>query len=239
MAANGVSATLVTLPTLHSSCSSWTNGYPLAQTAPPPAIGFIWAPSYPSSFDTLTFNPTRSYDPAGIGIQTWSWSLGDGTISTDAFSQHRYANDGDYSVTLTGTTYDGRINSDTELVHVQTHDVSIQWMSTTSKGRVGRTAPVQVGIGNRRYSETVRVDFFKNTPGGGFQLIGTVTNGVPVTNNNKKSVTFSVDYTFTNDDLAVGKVTFQAVATILGDHPDIDAFPSDNTKTSTPTVVTS
>jgi PKD repeat protein len=206
------------------------------QLAPPPAVGFIWGPSYPSSFDTLTFNPSESYDPAGIGIQTWSWALGDGTTSTEAYPQHKYAKDGDYSVTLTGTTSDGRTSSDTQVVQVQTHDVSIQSMTTPSKGRVGRTAQVEVGIGNRRYPESVRVDFFKSTPGG-FEQIGSVTEDVQVMKHNKKTVAFSVDYTFTSDDLAVGKVSFQAVATILGDRPAIDAFPSDNTQTSTPTIV--
>jgi hypothetical protein len=78
-----------------------------------------------------------------------------------------------------------------------------------------------------------------STPGGGFQLIGTVTKDVAVMNNNQKTVAFSVNYTFTNDDLAIGKVRFQAVASIQGDHPNMDAFPSDNTKSSTPMTVTS
>jgi PKD repeat protein len=202
---------------------------------PPPVVGFIWDPSYPSTFDTLTFT-TQGWDPGGIGVESWAWDFGDGMTSTATNPQHRFARDGSYSVTLTGTTYDGRTNSDTEVVQVETHDVTIKWFSTTSRGRVGRTAPIQVGIGNTRYAETVQVDFYKGTPGG-FQLIGTVTKAVPVMKSMKTTM-FSLDYTFTNDDLAVGKVTFQAVATIQGNRPAIDAFPSDNTVTSSPTLVT-
>ncbi len=42
-------------------------------------------------------------------------------------------------------------------------------------------------------------------------FLGSVTKPVPVTNANK-AVMFSYDYAFTSDDLAVGKVSFQTVA---------------------------
>ncbi len=53
--------------------------------------------------------------------------------------------------------------------------------------------------------------------------------------NAKKTVAFAYDYAFTNDDLAVGKVSFQAVATIEGAR---DAFGGDNTVTTAVTSVT-
>ena len=53
--------------------------------------------------------------------------------------------------------------------------------------------------------------------------------------NAKKTVMFSYDYAFTNDDLAVGKVSFQAVATIEGAR---DAYGADNTATTSPASVT-
>jgi hypothetical protein len=60
---------------------------------------------------------------------------------------------------------------------------------------------------------------------------------VPVTNNKNKTTMFALNYTFTDEDLAVGKVSFQAVATIQGNRPGIDAFPDDNTATTPPTFV--
>jgi hypothetical protein len=197
-------------------------------------VGFIWSPSYPSSYDTLTFLNT-SFDPGGIGLASWTWNFGDGTTSAEPTPQHRFPKDGEYNVTITGTTYDGRSNSSTQIVRIETHDVSIAWMSVTGRGRVGRASPIQVGITNTRYPETVQLDFYKSVPGG-YQLIGSSTGTVPVMKK-PKSTLFSLDYTFTSDDLAVGKVTFQVVVTILGQRPAIDAFPADNTATSPATVV--
>jgi hypothetical protein len=51
----------------------------------------------------------------------------------------------------------------------------------------------------------------------------------------KKAIQFSFNYTFTNDDLAAGKISFMAVATIQGTR---DAVSGDNEATSTPTIVT-
>ena len=90
-----------------------------------------------------------------------------------------------------------------------------------------------MGVGNTRYAETVRVDFYKLTPGGAV-FLGSVTKPVPVMSA-RRTVAFGYDYAFTNDDLAVGKVSFQAVATIEGAR---DAFGGDNTVTTSPNSVT-
>ena len=50
-----------------------------------------------------------------------------------------------------------------------------------------------------------------------------------------KATIFSVDYTFTSSDLVVGKVNFQAVASIRG---ATDAYPGDNSATTGSTTVT-
>src|SRR5947208_256037 len=64
-------------------------------------------------------------------------------------------------------------------------------------------------------------------------LVGSYQQSVPVYSANR-TTTFSFSYTFTNDDAAVGKVTFQAVATIMGAR---DALPADNTAMASPTKV--
>jgi len=135
------------------------------------------------------------------------------------------------------STPNGRSGSSSQVLRIETHDVAMRWISITSKARLGRAAPIRVGINNMQCPESVQVDFYKSTPDG-FQWIGTLTNTVPVTNNKNKTTMFSLNYTFTTDDLAVGKLNFQAVATIQGDRPDIDAFPSDNSLISSPTTVT-
>jgi PKD repeat protein len=200
--------------------------------SPSPVASFYTYPSNPSTSDRVSFID-QSYDPAGAGISVEDWNFGDGTTTTEFSPLHRYTSDGDYTVSLLVTTPDGRTASTSQTVSVQTHDVSIMWMSTPSKGKVGKAAPIEVGIGNTHYPETVWVDFYRSTPTG-FQWIGTVTKSVPAMKAQKTGM-FSWDYTFTTDDLAVGKVNFEAIANIQGTG---DAYWSDNTAISLATQVT-
>jgi hypothetical protein len=50
-----------------------------------------------------------------------------------------------------------------------------------------------------------------------------------------RTTAYTFNYTFTNADAAVGKVTFKAVATIVDAR---DAQPADNTAIAVPTTVT-
>jgi hypothetical protein len=65
---------------------------------------------------------------------------------------------------------------------------------------------------------------------GGFQLVGTLTQLVPVMKGGKL-VPVTMSYTFSSDDAAVGKVTFQITAQIISGR---DAIPADNTAISSP-----
>jgi hypothetical protein len=69
--------------------------------------------------------------------------------------------------------------------------------------------------------------------GGGWQQVGVLTQYVPVRGTNR-TTNFSFDYTFAPEDATLGKVSFQAVASIQGAR---DAFPTDNTFVSLPTKV--
>jgi hypothetical protein len=69
------------------------------------------------------------------------------------------------------------------------------------------------------------VQFLKNNNQGGFDVVGTLTQSVPV-KTGKATTPFAFSYTFTSSDATAGKVTFEAIATIQGNR---DAFPSDNT----------
>jgi N-acetylneuraminic acid mutarotase len=212
-----------------SSAEIFTPG---AQPGPPQAA-FWFSPGDPSVFDTVQFYDQSSDPDLGMSIVSWSWKFGDGTTSSDTSPSHRYAQDGSYNVTLTVTTSDGRSGSTSQTVEVRTHDVSILWASVTSKGRVGRTSPLQVGIGNVRYPEMVQVDFYKSVPNGS-EYLGSITKSVPVMSK-KQTTLFSLNYTFTDADRAAGKVNFQMVATIQGAR---EAFTGDNTVVTRPTVVT-
>jgi hypothetical protein len=209
-------------------------GQPIVKTmlevTPPPAVGFTWSPGDPSIFDTVAFT-NASWDPGGQDM-SWSWNFGDGKTTLNRDPTHRFATDGDHQVTLTATAADGRTSSTTNAVHIETHDVGVLAFATPDKGRTGRASTIEVDVGNTRYPETVQVDLYKSAPNG-FQQVGTLTNAVKVMGK-KKSVPFTFSYVFTNDDLAMGKVTFQATATIQGNR---DALPSDNTAISLPTRV--
>jgi PKD repeat protein len=198
---------------------------------PPPTAQFGFFPSDPSIFDSVQFDDFSS-DPGGLGIQSEVWSFGDGTTATGCCPTHRFAVDADYTVKLTVTTPDGRSSSTSQVVHVKTHDVAITKLVVPQAAHPGQTRSLVAGISDLRYPETVQVQLFKSVPGG-FQQVGTLTQSVPVLSGNR-TTPFSFNYTFTSDDEVAGKVTFEAVATIIGAR---DAQPADNTVVALPTVV--
>jgi hypothetical protein len=199
---------------------------------PPPDVNFGVSIYDPSIFDPVTFFSFVG-DPVGIGVDRYDWSFGDGSTSTEPNPSHRYTRDGSYEVTLTGTTIDGRSASRTYPLEVRTHDISILWFTTPGKARVGRTYTIMVGVGNTRYAEPdVQVVLSKSTPSG-FQQIGASSKPVPRMAP-KKTTVYSFTYTFTEDDLVAGKVTFQA-QTFMAFR---DALQGDNVATSGATQVT-
>jgi len=64
--------------------------------------------------------------------------------------------------------------------------------------------------------------------------VGTLTQVVPVRQSNK-TIPVTLSYTFSPDDAAAGKVSFQVTVDLFG---ATDALPADNTAISTPTRVT-
>jgi PKD repeat protein len=208
-------------------CCDPTMDFSLTLAAPPFAQ-FSASPFDPSVFESVSFFD-QSFDPAGLGIASQAWDLGDGTTATGCCPNHRYAADGDYTVKDTVTTTDGRSATATQTLHVRTHDVTISKLVAPSTGKVGRTVQLVTVLGNTRYPEQVEVDLLKSVPGG-FTQVGSLTQGVPVMRRNQ-TLDFKINYTFVSDDAALGKVTFKAVARLLSAR---DALPGDNEVSSTP-----
>jgi PKD repeat protein len=200
--------------------------------APSPVAQFSFYPSDPSSFETIQFYD-NSYDPAGAGISSEAWQFGDEATASGCCPTHRYTADGDFSVKLTVTTVDGRTGTQTQVIHVKTHDVTISRVLVPQTAKVGQTRMITVGLTNSRYPETVQVQLLKSVAGGGWQQVGVLTQYVPVRGGNR-TTDFNFNYTFAPEDAVLGKVSFQAVATIQGAR---DAIPTDNTFISTPTRV--
>lgn len=200
--------------------------------ASPPVAGFGFQPSDPSVFDSVQFFD-QSFDPVGAGIQSQAWTFGDGATATGCCPVHQYTKDGGYTVRLEVTTADGRTSSTSQVVQVSTHDVAIANIGVPRAAHVGQTIAISVNIRDTRYPETVQVDLFKSVPGG-FQQVGSLVQSVPVRPGNRTTL-FRFTHTITRADLNVGKVSFKAVATILGHR---DALPADNELISPPVKVT-
>jgi PKD repeat protein len=200
------------------------------RVAPPAMANFFYYPSDPSSLDTVQFHDI-SWDVAQIASRLWGF--GDGATAADCCPSHRYAADGEYEAKLAITTTDGRSASATRNVAVKTHDVAITKLAVPNTARVGQSREITVGVQNTRYAETVEVALLRSVPGGGFEHVGQVTQAVPARAKGR-ATTFSLAYTFTPEDAVLGKVTFQAIATIVGAR---DANPADNTISAPPTKV--
>ena len=196
---------------------------------PPPQVQISYSPSDPSIFDNISFYPYIN-DPIGC-CSNILWTTNDGATSDQYNFYHQFAADGDYTVNVTATTSDGRSGSASQIVHVRTKDVAITTFSIPQTARVNQTKTINVNIQNKRYSDYVQVTLIKGLPGGGEQVIGTLTIYVPA--KAKQATIFKFSYTFTSDDATVGKVTFKAIANIVNGR---DALPSDNTSIATTLV---
>jgi len=64
------------------------------------------------TYEVITFNASGSYDPDG-NITSYFWDFGDETNATSIIVEHSYADDGNYTVTLTVTDDDGATNNAT------------------------------------------------------------------------------------------------------------------------------
>lgn len=75
---------------------------------PGPVVDFTISPSRPHIGDTVQLMDC-SHDPGEVGIGWRAWSFGDGTTSVGPAAVHRYGEPGEYDVTLTLATFDGRV----------------------------------------------------------------------------------------------------------------------------------
>lgn len=198
---------------------------------PPLQASFYFYPFDPSKYDLVYFYD-NTWDPAGIGVQSESWDFGDGSTASGCCPTHQYSADGDYTVTLAVTTYDGRSASASQPLSVRTHDVAITRFNTPQSAKAGQTRTITVGINNKSNAETVEVQLFRSVPGG-WVYFASLTQYVPPRNANR-TTDFSFSYTFTPEDAGYGKVSFRAVANIQNAR---DAFPADNEAISSPVKV--
>ncbi|XVS66411.1 PKD domain-containing protein [Actinosynnema sp. CA-299493] len=167
---------------------------------------------------------------------TAEWDFGDGTSvppSTEEQAVHRYAEDGDYTVTVRSTSADGRVATDAVPVVVKTHDVGIAKFTTPSSVRAGQQKQLSVQVSNTRYLEKDTAVTLYKYGQWGWEEVGLTKLDVPA--HPTRKVTFPFAYTFTQEDAIRGKVTFRAVVSLP--YPSRDALPLDNEVISTATTV--
>lgn len=203
---------------------------PTPATPPPRATFFVAAAEVSVYEDLRAYD--ASFDPGGAGIDGHRWDFGDGDSAIGHRATHRYAEDGDYTLTLTVTTLDGRQATTAQPVSVRTHDVAITAFSVPRRARAGVQGLITVRVASERYAETVRVDLLKGVPGGGFETVGRETVEVPAGARRAVEARFAVS--FSETDAAGGRVIFKATATLVGAR---DASPADNAALALPTTV--
>jgi PKD repeat protein len=82
-----------------------------------PIARFAVSPETPSTADTIQLFDCSS-DPSLVGIAWRAWDFGDGATSVGLAPSHRYAAPGDYQVTLTLATFDGRVDQSSQLLSI-------------------------------------------------------------------------------------------------------------------------
>jgi PKD repeat protein len=94
-----------------------TNERSAQMSAAQPVARFTVRPSAPSVSDTVEVVDS-SADPEHVGIAWRAWDFGDGVTSVGPAPVHRYAAAGDYEITLTLATFDGRTSRRSSSIRV-------------------------------------------------------------------------------------------------------------------------
>ena len=82
-----------------------------------PIARFSVSPEVLTTSDTVQLFDCSS-DPRDVGIAWRAWDFGDGATSVGLAPVHRYAEPGEYEVTLTLATFDGRVGMESRRLAV-------------------------------------------------------------------------------------------------------------------------
>lgn len=195
--------------------------------APAPYVDFRWSPGYPVAGEEIRFADDSS-DTAGFAIDGWHWQFDDGTTAEGQVVFRHYARNGDYPVTLTIHTTDGRKASLTKTVHVESHDIRISRFRVPRVGIVGRLARIEVRVTSRFGPESGLVLIYRSTSNGEVELAA-VPVRIPRSGHGRHA-TVVVKDRISAEDAVAGTVTYRVV--VRYEMPDVD--PSDNQATAPP-----
>ena len=194
-----------------------TDGFAVSlRTAPDIAPYLSTWPQIPNVLSD-TFLSASAGDPIYQPVASGTIDLGDGTVIpvTGNNVKHRFTKDGDYRVTTTVTTPDGRTGTTVRTLKVQTHDVSLSALAVPSSARAGQTKSIKASLTNIRSEDTVTVTLFRvGVNGESDKEIGRLTQRVPASLTGRTEFPFA--YTFRPEDATAGQVTFRARAEVSG-----------------------
>jgi hypothetical protein len=158
-----------------------------------------------------------SGDPIYQPVASGTIDLGDGTVIpvTDMHVKHRFTEDGDYRVTTTVTTPDGRTGTSVRTLKVETHDVSVSGLAAPTSARAGQTKPIKAFVADIRREDDVIVTFYRvGANGESDKEIGRLTQRVPISPTGTTEFPFA--YTYRPEDATAGQVTFRVRAEVVG-----------------------
>ena len=90
-----------------------------------PFAKFVWDAHPGRTGESIIFNGSKSFDPDGYAITSYSWDFGDGTgPGTGEVVEHTYNNPGEYNVTLTVINSEGKSDNATKKIVVLTPPIA-------------------------------------------------------------------------------------------------------------------
>jgi KaiC/GvpD/RAD55 family RecA-like ATPase/chitodextrinase len=155
----------VSLNVTDSEGLSSTTSKNVTVLAPPIAL-FTYSPNMPAANESITFDASTSYDPDGTVID-FSWNFGDGNTTATSYRiiSHVYAENGNYSVTLTVVDNDGYSNTTIRVISVNTHNIAILNVTVSNNEvNIGQVVNITVTVKNEGTAgESFNVTIFCNS----------------------------------------------------------------------------
>jgi PKD repeat protein len=170
----------------------------------PPVASFTESATVVLTGETIHFDASGSYDPDGT-ISSYLWSFGDGSTGTGKTVDHRYADNGIYTVTLTVVDNDGGTASTSDTKTVLNRPPVALFNETAETVQIGEA--ITFNASDSYDPDGHIVSYFWD--------FGDETNatGVVVSHAYSNNGTYTVKLTVTDDDGATASAT--AVKTVL------------------------
>jgi len=141
----------------------------------------------------------------GVEPYTYSWDLGDGTISDLTNPTHTYENEGTYTVTLTVTDDQGTIDTDTTVITVEEQEEE----AVIGEIRGGFGIKTTIGAGDSPVSWSIEVN-------GRIFLGGQAGGTIPAHDSQTVKLPFSFGLGKVNIIITANSVTKEATAFMIG-----------------------